>query len=179
MLNDWQDIKSLLHEVELPRGKRLPVGIDENVSHDMEVSFGRKLPDELHTLLRISNGPCVGAGGLFGFATADQHLDIKFYWSVFPSWRDRGWIPVAGDGCGNYYVLVAGQDFGVMEPVIFVEASADADSGTYIAASGLQLFCKFYLEADRGEKRWPYSKEYVIETDPKILMRQRIALPWE
>lgn len=179
MLNDWLDIETLLRELALPPGKRLPSGADESVIREMEISFGRKVPDELRALLTISNGPCVGAGGIFGFATADQHLDIKFYWSIFPAWRERGWIPVAGDGCGNYYVLVTGREFGAIRPVIFVEASVDADSGAYIAASGLRSFCKFYLKAGTGEKRWPYGDEYVIEHDPDVLRREEIALPWE
>jgi hypothetical protein len=26
---------------------------------------------------------------------------------LFPEWAEQGWLPVAGDGCGNYYVLTA------------------------------------------------------------------------
>jgi hypothetical protein len=26
---------------------------------------------------------------------------------LFPEWVERGWLPVAGDGCGNCYILTA------------------------------------------------------------------------
>jgi len=34
-----------------------------------------------------------------------------------PEWQSLGWLPVAGDGCGNYYVLTEGGTVGFVEPM--------------------------------------------------------------
>jgi len=36
---------------------------------------------------------------------------------MFPQWRELGWLPVASDGCGNYYVLARDGTVGFVEPI--------------------------------------------------------------
>jgi hypothetical protein len=41
---------------------------------------------------------------------------------LYPEWRTLGWLPVAGDGCGNYYVLAGDGTVG------FVDTTSDPGS---------------------------------------------------
>jgi hypothetical protein len=34
---------------------------------------------------------------------------------LFPEWRTLGWLPVASDGCGNYYVLAVDGTVGFVD----------------------------------------------------------------
>jgi hypothetical protein len=36
---------------------------------------------------------------------------------LFAEWQPLGWLPVAGDGCGNYYVLAEDGTVGFVEPM--------------------------------------------------------------
>ncbi len=42
---------------------------------------------------------------------------MAWFWDQYPEWRGLGWIAVAGDGCGNYYVLTADGTVGFVEPM--------------------------------------------------------------
>ena len=64
-------------------------------------------------------------------------------------WRDRGWLPVAGDGCGNQYVLVS---HGI----------------AYVVASDLWTFLRFLLLRETGDGRWPFDRRAVIAADPEL-----------
>ena len=84
--------------------------------------LGRDLPAPLAALLTVCNGARVGPGGLFGQRPQDPDIDLPSYLGLFPAWLASGWLPVAGDGCGNYYVLTGDGSVG------FVDASAGPDA---------------------------------------------------
>jgi hypothetical protein len=66
-------------------------------------------------------------------------LDIAAHLDLHPQWRELGWLPVAGDGCGNHYVLVRGGE------VAFVESVCDPDDVASIAGAGLWMFLRTLL----------------------------------
>jgi len=103
---------------------------------------------------------------------------MAFYWELFPEWRQNGWVPVAGDGCGNYYVLMSNEKHGENSPVIFVDTLSESDSGAYVVASSLFHFLRFYLEADIDRTGWPFDEAYVVGRDPAIMNFHDFELPW-
>jgi hypothetical protein len=87
-------------------------------SDDLEAlraRLGRDLPQQLAALLTVCNGARIGPGGLFGRRPDEASLDVPSILDLFPQWTDEAWIPVAGDGCVNYYVLLDGERVGFVD----------------------------------------------------------------
>lgn len=162
----------------LPPGEHLPGGASRAAIDEAEARLGLTFPDALKDWLALCNGPCVGPGGVFGVRTAREFLDIEEVSSWFPTWRTRGWIPIAGDGSGNYYVLVPVEG---KWPVCFVEASADSDAIAFVVASDLSLFLFALFQKEAGhDDGWPFDRATVVAVDPEIqVFRGCMPLPWE
>ena len=79
--------------------------------------LGRSLPPVLRSWLSICRGAAIGPGGVFGQRPNTPHLDMVRIRDLFPEWQPLCWLPVAGDGCGNYYVLVEDGTVGSVEPM--------------------------------------------------------------
>src|SRR5690242_1499034 len=57
----------------------------------------------------------IGSGGVFGPRPDEPYLDMPQRRDSFPQWAEKGWLPVAGDGCGNCYVLTADGTVGFVD----------------------------------------------------------------
>jgi len=79
--------------------------------------LGRSLPPLLRSWLSICRGAAIGPGGVFGQRPDRPGLDMVSIRDLSPVWQSLGWLPVAGDGCGNYYVLTEGGTVGFVEPM--------------------------------------------------------------
>src|SRR6476660_3376 len=79
--------------------------------------LGRSLPLLLRSWLSICRGAAIGPGGVFGQRPDRPGLDMVSIRDLSPEWQSLGWLPVAGDGCGNYYVLTEGGTVGFVEPM--------------------------------------------------------------
>jgi hypothetical protein len=87
--------------------------------------MGVALPDDLVAWLHVCKGEMIGPGGVFGARPDCESVDMAAVLALYPAWRARGWLPVAGDGCGDYYVLVT---TGPLTGFVgFVEAVTDPD----------------------------------------------------
>jgi cell wall assembly regulator SMI1 len=95
--------------------------------------------------LGVCNGPFVGPGGLFGVDAERDSLDIRHVMGRFPNWADLGWIPIAGDGSGNYFVLLPNPHKDV---VAFVDATLDPYATGYVVASDLPRFLVALLKSE-------------------------------
>jgi hypothetical protein len=62
---------------------------------------------------------------------------------LFPEWAEMGWLPVAGDGCGNCYVLTADGTVG------FVDTMKDTGQIDRQAAGDLLSFMTGLLAGDQ------------------------------
>ena len=102
------------------------------------------LPPALRTWLSICNGAAIGPGGVFGQRSDRRHADIAGFLDLYPEWRGLGWIPVAGDGCGNYYVLTADGTVG------FVETMSNPAKIAHQAGSDLLSFMTDLLAAGQS-----------------------------
>ena len=145
--------------------------------------FGRDIvipvPDELLAWLQLASGPCVPSR-LFGLP---MRRDIASAFD-YPSWKQKKWVPVGTDGCGNYYLLATQQEFGKGFPIIFVDTMESSGAPSYLVASDIGHFLVFFLEDEINrpvipEEAWPFGEDYVIKRDPGILGFSKELLPWE
>jgi cell wall assembly regulator SMI1 len=177
----------LIHQVE-PLGKQ-PVTIvpatDEEIDQ-FEHDYKFTLPVEVKAWLRRCNGAAVSPGGLYSlYSDENDACSIDWHLKEFPDWKQRGWIPIAGDGCSNLYILTTAIVIPSTKthPVFFLD-QADFDKPDYVVASGLWKFLFFLLEdeilTERGKDTyWPFDKRMVITGDPQIVECRKIPLPWE
>lgn len=140
---------------------------------ELGVHLGFPVPSELADWLRVCRGSTAGPGGLFGIGNAVDGLNISGYLTWFPEWRESGWIPVAGDGTGNYYILDVGR---TGHPVGFVEPSETVSEVQYFVASGLGVFLRELLVHEISSNRWPFDRDYVERVDTAVLALE--PLPW-
>jgi hypothetical protein len=63
---------------------------------------------------------------MFGQRPQDLDIDLPSYLDLFPGWIAREWLPVAGDGCGSYYVLLDDGRVGFVDTI----SAPDALDGT-------------------------------------------------
>lgn len=162
-----------------PRQPRLPLGIDEKEIEAFENRTGLSVPQVLRQWLKYTNSPGIGSGGVNGILTPELSRDIEAYYDIFPNWKNRGWIPIGGDGCGNYYVMATRPEDGPGMPVFFVEPIWDRDSPRYVVASELLHFLRFYFRKDLGKRGWPCNRELVLAEDPDLSYYSRIPKCWE
>jgi hypothetical protein len=172
-------VKDLVHKVPAPRKG---VTIAGTTTVEIE-KFARRnsihVPEELQDWLLFCNGALLGPGGLYGLRPSDSFLDIEARWALHGSWKEKGWLPVAGDGCGNEYVLLLNTPDSVDHPVLFIDTSANPETPAYVVASGLWLFLKFLFLDELKLTHWPFDKEEVLAADPKLADYRVYPLPWQ
>ncbi|GIE89597.1 hypothetical protein Are01nite_60770 [Actinoplanes regularis] len=121
----------------------MPGGASEHELADLERRLGGPLPRDLAEWLRICKGEAICAGGVFGARPDQDHLDIAAHLAFHPRWRELGWLPVAGDGCGNYYVFInSGQLLG---KVAFVDTMSNPNTIEKIVGNNLWIFLRSLL----------------------------------
>ena len=99
--------------------RRLVAGAVRAPEDDLAVlsdRLGRSLPPVLRSWLSICRGAAIGPGGVFGQRPDRPYLDMVRIRDLFPEWRSLCWLPVADDGCGNYYVMVEDGTVGFVQP---------------------------------------------------------------
>ncbi|MEU4219408.1 SMI1/KNR4 family protein [Actinoplanes sp. NPDC026623] len=134
-----REVLRLLAGVRRAPEQPFPGGATEADLDDLAQRVGVPLPAVLVDWLRICKGEAICAGGIFGARPDRDFLDIAAHLDLHPQWRELGWLPVAGDGCGNHYVLVRGGE------VAFVESVSDPDSVASVAGASLWMFLRTLL----------------------------------
>ncbi|MFO0838463.1 MAG: SMI1/KNR4 family protein [Phycisphaerae bacterium] len=171
-------------ECLLRRGIRdhsaLPRGATEDQIEQFVLRTGLQVPPSLRLFLRRWNGIHGGEGGLYGIGPGvDEFLDIEHMLRRFPKFWRKLWIPVAGDGCGSYYIVPTRQEFGAGFPVIFCD-HVDGWDATYSVASDYLLFVSFCLQRELDDVDWwPFEREQFLREDPEIARFSGVPLPWD
>jgi cell wall assembly regulator SMI1 len=191
---DSKKIKEMLAQLEWPRHiepPRQPGPLGDAEFDAFEDRIGIRVPDDLREWLKISNGAFVGTVPVFGVHPPSYPLSMEKLFEIYPSWREKKWIPVASDGCGNYYVIPTQGEYGEGFPIVFVEAVTDYETPKYIVASDLSHFLIFLIEDEQllmkmepldlleGEPTpWPFDEQKVVNDDPAILNFRDVRVPW-
>lgn len=146
-MTEDQDLRGLLQLLEVvprPPGGESWSGIDPGLLPELASELGSAVPAELASWLAICNGVMAGPGGIYGFKTQDRNLDLTVVQADWPGWAARRWIPIAGDGVGDAYVLVA--NGGSLDGMVcFVDCSDDPDAVAYVCGSSLARFLRFLV----------------------------------
>ena len=110
MPNAWQlaDLRALALRVPAPPGYTMPAGASETAFKNFERRTGLQLTAPFRAWLAEINGAMIGPGGLFGVREPSDFLSIEKCLRMYPKWRELGWVPVASDGTGNYWVTAPG-----------------------------------------------------------------------
>ncbi|MGQ0845249.1 MAG: SMI1/KNR4 family protein [Sporichthyaceae bacterium] len=183
-------------------GAPVPDGATPEAIAVFETEIGRTLSASMRTWLGCVNGAAAGPGGLFGIRDRRDSSSLRQMFEIFPDWLELGWMPIAGDGCGNFYVELsrgAGAPGGF---VAFVECVVDPLEIVYWAASDCLHFVEFLLEDDlrtrpavdsrrpysQAEFRarvtaeipgtWPFDPNCVLARDPAMANAPTDFLPW-
>lgn len=177
-----QEVLRLAQQAPRAPETQLPGGADPALLTAFEERNGFSVPAELREWLLLYNAPVIGPGGIFGVGVG-QFCDMDAMYDALPFWRESGWVPVAGDGCGDYYVLDSRTAVGETHPIYFVD-QACYECPAYIVASGLWQFLRFLLEGEvwRAAGRqhyWPWEGEAVLRRDPLLAQyRGPVPFPW-
>ena len=113
----------LLNTIPKPPEDDIPKGIPEIEIMNAEKRIGISFPEDLKEWLMISNGPCIGPGGVFGIRAERSSLDVEKIISLYDSWKNLHWIPIAGDGFGNYYIVDTMKETKYGHPIYFINIS--------------------------------------------------------
>lgn len=166
-----------------PRQPTMPSGLAASDIDAFQKRTGLYVPDELRHWLSVTNAPHIGVAWMLGIQTGQSQTDIEACYRSdgFPVWIDKRWIPIATDGFGNYYVLATRPEDGPGNPVFFVDCVADPSGATptYVVASDLWHFLRFYLRAGAGETWWPFDRARVLADDPALEGCTTVRRPWE
>ncbi|MEU5529395.1 SMI1/KNR4 family protein [Micromonospora chersina] len=170
-----QEVVSLLREV--PRAPEQPFlgGADDLELVDLERRLGEPIPAALADWLRVCKGEAIGSGGVYGAWFGRDPNDVAARREDNPSWREQGWLPVAGDGCGNTYVL---STRGPLTGSIGFIDSSEPDEMAYVVASDLWRFLRFLFMAETGDRRWPFDQHSVLTADPALAALPGKLMPW-
>ncbi len=135
-----QEALRLLPLVPISPEDKLPEGATAQQLRDFEQRTQFRVPHQIEDWLLFCNGPNVAEGGVYGIRPDRPFLDIESHLAYEPEWRKNKWLPVAGDGCGNYYVAVLDPDDLTSCPIFFVDHEVDYDELNHQIASDFWTF---------------------------------------
>jgi cell wall assembly regulator SMI1 len=170
---------SLLGRLQKPPGYQLPGGVDEEAARGFQRRMGLSMPFELIEWLRVCNGALVGPGGTYGIETRERWLDIEAILASYPAWRARGWIPAAGDGTGNHYVLATDASAEPSGAALFVDTGISSEAPAYVAASDIWHLLIGLFTRELGKSQWPFDREATLAADPGLARLASLRLPWD
>jgi hypothetical protein len=160
----------------------VPPGASESDIQAFERVYGLRLPPTLCDWFSVVNGAFCGTQSFLGLN--DYRVDSKHF-------LGRSWLPVAADGCGDYYSIdLSAPDQGDY-PVFFWDHETDYDSGLpmkgYAVASNVWIFSLLFLKQelarashDKGERwHWPFDRGRTLQHDPNLARVISAPLPWK
>jgi hypothetical protein len=153
-------------------GVPLPTGAEDWQIDGFTRSEGVPIPDEVRHWLRFTDGPVIGPGGINGLKGFQEDYEIH------PVFKEKLWLPLGTDGCGNYYVLALDSSDKPLQPVYFIDCIKGYDEPNHVVASGFWQFLRFLFQDELGDRRWPFQPEHVLGQDPDLARVKCAPLPW-
>jgi cell wall assembly regulator SMI1 len=172
----YGQVCALLPQVPRAPEQPYPGGASEAELTDLARRLGTALPDDLAAWLRVCKGEAIGPGGVLGARPDHEAADMAARLALYPQWRSKGWLPVAGDGSGNCYVLLTTDPLAGF--VAFVDTMADPDRLDHVVATNLWQFLLFLFKRELGGSGWPFDPQAVLAEDPDLARAPTGLLPW-
>src|SRR5262245_51313108 len=99
------DVMKLVQRACRQNGEPVPPGATDEQIDALAARSGIIIPEELRARLRAFGGfETEGGYSLLGVGDPTKWGNIDAYLDGTPAWRERGWIPISSDGCGNHDV---------------------------------------------------------------------------
>lgn len=151
--------------------------VDPDAIRWFETDTGLALPPAVRDWLARHNGGGIGNASILGLGTGEWEIEDMVR-EVEP-WQERGWVPVGGDGNGDYY-LVGTSSSREPEGLVFFVDQMDFSVPDYIVGSDIWHFlyglaCKELL----SEEWWPFERDRMVEVDPTLATVASVPLPWD
>jgi hypothetical protein len=164
-----EDVEALLHQARAHR----PGLLADELARWRQTSTV-VLPDDVVELLTSTNGAGGPQGGICSLREIGEYLGEETVW------RERRWIPVLKDGCGNVHLSIP---LGSRRVMVFVEAFEDKTRPRYLEASSIThgIACLLERELKLRDDQWPFVKERLEREDPEIIAlahQFHLPLPW-
>ncbi len=176
MSQQWQDILKTVKGHPRTVKAKLTVSEIQRVITQCELDARYQFPDEYRTWLQQFDVAEIGGCFIFGVG-GEGNLEEQQ-----SEYIHKGWINVANDGCGNYFILVLSKEFSLDAPVIFLDAYQKPDKA-YIVASDFSMFVQSRLKDDgieeSSEPPWLFIREEALSFDLRLELAKNINLPWE
>jgi len=186
-----QEVKDLLSHPMLVGPNGVPAGASKQDLRAVEQLYGVRMPPVLQEWFSVVNGAFCATQGFL--ALGDYRVDYKDFITKL-------WLPVADDGCGDYYLVdLTSPDQGDY-PVFFWDHESGYDLETagltkgYAVASNVWIFSLLFLRqalrhelAARGggaaereaSWHWPFDRDRTLQHDPALACVTSAPLPWK
>ncbi|MGH3327230.1 MAG: SMI1/KNR4 family protein [Streptomycetales bacterium] len=179
---DIDTVMALVERAEIEADEEPHPGASPGQIAELQQRLGFPMPEELRAWLRVCNSS-IGLHGIFyGTGHRRPDLNIEWYLDRHPYWRDRRWLPVADDSCGNHYIIDS-QQFVPTTAAYFIDHTEGENALAYVVAASLPSLLRFLLEEDLevpGYEGWPFDADYVLSKDPDLAtITDPALLPWE
>ncbi|HEV8177376.1 MAG TPA: SMI1/KNR4 family protein, partial [Gemmatimonadales bacterium] len=101
------DVMKAILDLEKSKRKTMTKGsTSEEVLDSAVAKLGIAIPTSLRSWLLAVNGAVLPGADLFGIGPGYKAGSVEEAIGPYNMYRERGILPVGGDGCGNDYVVV-------------------------------------------------------------------------
>jgi hypothetical protein len=136
----------------------------------------KAIPDERGSIESFNDyGAIVSYFSTGGLAARISSPDIaESIVKHMEGWLERRWLPIASDGCGDYFLLI--EHSPGRRIVVFWDQSNDYDEYDYVYASNLWHFLAGALSKPRG--KWPFKEKSTLAFDPGMGDLKGVRFGW-
>jgi hypothetical protein len=156
----------------LNRSQGFLSNVEEGLTESEFEKFGRfwpfPIPTEVKEWFSISRNGNIGNAS---YSLADVHEGEYSPYFVFRNWhwKEKGWLVVGGDGCGDFYVVLTTP--GPLQGVVAFVDQGDIDKLSYAVASNFTQWLRFLTYSERlfdddvEVDTWPFNRGFVMKHD--------------
>ena len=156
-----------------------PNGATDRDIDAVALFFGVDYLGILEVWLAGCRGPFLVSQPIVGFGATKRPGDFFHYRDILeshPDWVDFGWVPIASDGCGNFYIypLKTGDEH--YRPIFLVYAESPTEPSQVVASNLLRFILRLlrseltdFDESIEDDIDYVFSEEEIRANDPEAV----------